>query len=89
MRWMRSLQTVVHCLLIASEPTWCAMPDARGEKMVRSLPRAFWNLSWGSTLLTRTSSLMPRSVEVGLRAESASPASCLSRKRWSACGSVV
>ena len=89
MRWMRSLQSVVHSMLIASVPTWCAMPPARGEKMVRSPPRSFWNLSCGWTLLTRTSSLMPRSVEAGLRAESASPASCLSRKVCSACGSVV
>ena len=65
------------------------MPAARGEKMVRSLPRSFWNLSCGCTLFTSASSLMPRSVEAGLRVASARPASCLSRNVCSAGGSVV
>jgi hypothetical protein len=86
---MRSLQIVDHCLLTASVPTWCAMPPARGEKSVRSPPRSLWKLSCGCTLFTSVSSLIPRSVEPGLRAASASPASCLSRKLCSAAGSVV
>jgi hypothetical protein len=65
------------------------MPAARGENTVRSLPRAFWNASWGSTDFTSASSVMPRSVVTGRRAASAMPASCLSRKACSACGSVV
>jgi hypothetical protein len=89
MRWMRSFETLLHSMLIASVPTWCAMPPARGEKTVRSPPRSFWNLSCGATLFTSTSSLMARSRDEGRRAASARPASCLSRKACSAGGSVV
>ncbi len=88
MRSMRSLLIAVHSRLV-SVPTWCAMVGARGEKMVRSLPRSFWSLSCGCTLCTSTSSLTPGSAIAGLRAGSASPASSLSRKACTACGSVV
>ena len=82
----------VHSTLTASLPTWCAMPAARGENTVKSLPRSFCNFSCGATLAMIISSLMFKSASVlavGLRAASARPASCLSRNVWSACGSVV
>jgi hypothetical protein len=65
------------------------MPAARGEKMVRSLPRSFWNLSCGSTDCRSMSSVMPRSLLVGRRTGSARPASCFSRNWCSTGGSVV
>src|SRR5690554_7582923 len=37
-------------------PMWCAMKLARGEKMVRSLPRSFIFLSWLASMLSRSSS---------------------------------
>ena len=80
MRWMRSFDRRDHTLPVSSVPTWWAMPAARGEKMVRSLPRSFCSLSCGSTLLRSMSSVMPRSFVAGRRIGSASPASCLSRK---------
>jgi hypothetical protein len=56
-----------HSMPVASVPTWCAMPAARGEKMVRSEPRSFCSFSWGWTLLTRSSSEIPSSFVAGLR----------------------
>ena len=53
MRWIRSLRHRDHSMPVASVPTWCAMPAARGEKMVRSEPRSFCSLSCGSTLLNQ------------------------------------
>jgi len=44
-------------------PDVVAMPEARGEKIVRSLPRSFCIFNCGSTLFRSCSSLMPRSVE--------------------------
>ena len=35
---------------------WCAMPDARGEKIVRSVPRSRCNLSCAPSTLARNSS---------------------------------
>ena len=78
-----------HSMPVASVPTWCAMPAARGEKMVRSEPRSFCSFSCGCTLLTRSSSEIFNSLVAGLRIGSASPASCLSRNASSGWGSVV
>src|SRR5207248_222887 len=39
-RWMRSLQICVHSRLTAKSPIWCPIPEARGEKIVRSVPRS-------------------------------------------------
>ena len=35
-------------LLVSESPMWCAMPLARGEKIVRSVPRSRCSLSWRS-----------------------------------------
>src|SRR3954466_6570589 len=39
-RLIRSLQTRDHSRLVVSLPTWCAIAEARGEKIVRSVPRS-------------------------------------------------
>src|SRR5687767_6693096 len=79
MRCIKSFDRRDHSMPVASVPTWCAMPAARGEKMVRSEPRSFCSLSWGSTLFTRSSSVIPSSAVAGFRIGSARPASCLKR----------
>ena len=46
----------VHSTLVASGPEWCDMPPARGEKIVRSVPRFFWKASWFGSRQARNSS---------------------------------
>ena len=70
-----------HSMPIASVPTWCAMPAARGEKMVRSQPRSFWSFSCGSTLFTSCSSVMPRSIVAGLARRIGEPGELLVAER--------
>ena len=36
----------VQARLTAASPTWCAIAEARGEKIVRSVPRSFSSRSW-------------------------------------------
>jgi hypothetical protein len=40
------LQIADHVALTLKSPMWCAMKLARGEKIVRSLPRSFISRSW-------------------------------------------
>jgi hypothetical protein len=69
---------------------WCDMPEARGEKMVRLVPRSRWNLSWAPSTLARSSSSLIRSAAAdGLFAGSLIAAIWPLRKSWSFCGSVV
>jgi hypothetical protein len=37
---------------------WCAIADARGEKIVTSVPRSLWNLSCGCTASRSWSSVI-------------------------------
>ena len=37
---------------------WCAIAEARGEKIVTSVPRSLWNLSCGCTASRSWSSVM-------------------------------
>ena len=64
-RWIRSLQCCVQCRLVTASPIWCAIADARGEKIVTSVPRFRWKVSCGWTLSRSSSSLIvtvPRSA---------------------------
>jgi hypothetical protein len=47
-----SLQTSDHARLVAASPTWCAIPAARGEKIVTSVPRSRCSLSWLPSILS-------------------------------------
>ena len=65
-RWIMSLQISDQYLLAGSLPSWCAMPAARGEKIVRSVPRSRCSLSCAPSRLSRiSSSEMPRSAGIG------------------------
>ncbi len=75
-----SLQARDHCRLIASSPTWWAMAEARGEKMVRSAPRSRCSLSWAPSMLWRISSSLTFGSPVGRSDGSVIPASWASRK---------
>ena len=55
-RWIRSLQISVHSCDTAKSPTWWPMPEARGEKIVRSVPRSRCSLSCVPSMLSRISS---------------------------------
>ena len=47
-RWIRSLQICVHSWLTAKSPMWWPMPEARGEKIVRSVPRSLLEFELGA-----------------------------------------
>ena len=53
---IRSLQICVHSTLTLSSPIWWPMPEARGEKIVMSVPRSRCSLSWAPSTLSRISS---------------------------------
>ena len=55
-RWQSSLQIAAQVALVSKSPMWCAMKLARGEKIVRSLPRSFILASWLASMLSRSSS---------------------------------
>jgi hypothetical protein len=57
-RKIRSLQCWVQCRLVVASPMWCDIADARGEKIVTSVPRSRWNFSCGCTLSRSSSSLI-------------------------------
>ena len=66
------------------------MKLAHGEKMVRSLPRAFMNLSWLASMLSRSSSSeILRSDAFGIAEGSLIPAIWRLRQSSSALGAVV
>ena len=66
------------------------MPDARGEKIVRFVPRSRWNLSCAPSTLSRSSSsLILSAAGDGFCEGSLMAATWLLRKSWSFCGSVV
>ena len=52
-RWIRSLHMRDQSWLVSALPTWCAMPAARGEKIVTSVPRSRWSLSCAPSRLSR------------------------------------
>jgi hypothetical protein len=53
---IRSLQRRVQAWLTASLPTWWAMVEARGEKMVKSAPRSLISRNWFCSIVSRISS---------------------------------
>lgn len=55
-RAIRLLQWNAHSSEIAWSPTWCAMADARGEKIVRSAPRSLMSFNWFCSIVSRISS---------------------------------
>ena len=55
-RWISSLQALAQASLVAASPRWWPMPAARGEKIVRSVPRSRCTLSWPPSIVWRISS---------------------------------
>ena len=55
-RWISSLQALAQASEVAASPRWCPMPAARGEKIVRSVPRSCCSFNWPPTMLARISS---------------------------------
>ena len=53
---MRSLLTCAQRALTDSSPTWWPMAEARGEKIVRSIPRSAIRRSWLVSIVSRISS---------------------------------
>ena len=49
-----SLQRIDHSRLVSALPMWCAMPPARGEKIVTFVPRSRWSLSCAPSTLSRS-----------------------------------
>ncbi len=89
-RQQSSLQIAAHVELVWKSPTWCAMKLARGEKMVRSLPRSFILASWFTSMLARSSSSpIARSEAFGAAVGSFRPAIWRLRQSSSAFGAVV
>ncbi len=89
-RATRSLQISDHSRLVASVPMWCAMKLARGEKIVRSVPRSRCIFSCAFSRLARiSSSAMTSSPRAGDFAGSSSAATCRLRHASSAAGAVV
>ena len=76
---MRSLHARVQAADVASSPTWCAIAEARGEKIVMSAPRSRCSLSWFFSIVSRISSSPMRPGDGTGRLESFSLATCLSR----------
>src|SRR4026207_336323 len=57
-----------HVELVWKSPMWCAMKLARGEKIVRSMPRSCIFFSWLSAMLWRSSSsVVARPAAAGAR----------------------
>ncbi len=83
---------VDHSRLTLSLPIWWPMPEARGEKMVTSVPRSRCNLSWFCSMLSRISSSdIFSAARDGIAALSLplAAAVCSLRKRCRSLGSVV
>ena len=77
-------------MLTLSSPMWWPMPEARGEKIVRSVPRSCCSLSWFASRLSRISSSDIFSAARGGIADLSLTASvCSLRKRCRSFGSVV
>ena len=55
-RAIRSLLTRAHRVLTASSPKWCSIAEARGEKIVASMPRSVISFSWLPSTDARMSS---------------------------------
>ena len=55
-RAIRSLHARAHSMLTRSSPSWWAMADARGEKIVMSAPRSRSSRSWFCSIDSRISS---------------------------------
>ena len=86
---MRSLQTRAQATAVAGSAMWWPMCEARGEKIVRSVPRSRAIRSWlPSIVCLISSSLISGAAGTG-RVGSASRASCASRYSWRAAGAVV
>ena len=69
---------------------WWAMKLARGEKIVRSVPRSAIRWSWLFAMLSRSSSsLIASSAAAGASAGLATPAIWRLRQSSSALGAVV
>ena len=89
-RAIRSLQIVDHAELVSKPPMWCAMKLARGEKIVRSMPRSRIFCNWLDSIDARiSSSLIDSDDASGGGVPSARLAICCSRQRSSALGAVV
>ena len=89
-RWISSLQCSVQCLLVASLPTWCPIALARGEKIVRSVPRERCSLSCAFSRLSRIwSSLMVTLPLAGTSDGVLSASVCCLRQAFSGSGAVV
>jgi len=57
------LHSAAQVALVSKLPMWCAMKLARGEKIVRSLPRSRIFLSWLVSIDSRSSSSLIRSSD--------------------------
>jgi hypothetical protein len=89
-RKQSSLQMAAQVDETSKSPMWCAMKLARGEKMVRSLPRSCIFFSWLETMVSRSSSsLIFSSLAFGRLALSWRLAICRLRHSSSALGAVV
>ena len=55
-RWISSLQAVAQASLVDASPRWCPIPAARGEKIVRSVPRSCCTFNCPLTMVARISS---------------------------------
>ena len=89
-RWIRSLQISVHSFDTAKSPMWWPMPEARGEKIVRSVPRSRWSLSCAPSieaLISSSDIFRPARGGIGALFLTASVWSL--RKRCRSLGSVV
>ena len=90
MRKHSSLQIPAQVAEVLKSPMWCDMKVARGEKMVRSLPRSFIRRSWLLSIDSRnSSSLIFRSAALGPAAGLPRLAICWLRQFSSALGAVV
>src|SRR5207244_5965351 len=49
------VQTCALPIFVVASPRWCPMPAARGEKIVRSVPRSRCTLSWPPSIASRIS----------------------------------
>ena len=85
-------RSAIHSRLTLSSPMWWPMPEARGEKIVRSVPRSLCSLSWLRLDAFRISSSdIFRPARGGIAALSLALAAavCSLRKRCRSLGSVV
>ena len=85
-----SLQSSDHARLVAASPTWCAIPAARGEKIVRSVPRSRCSLSCAPSRLSRIwSSLILSALFAGPEPRLSNAAICALRQASNSLGAVV